>query len=155
MASVSNKTGPVKILLVDDNQDFLSLMGVSLRSLGHEVLTSSDPENGLSIAVAEKPDLILLDLYMPGMDGYELGRILSVKEETRGIPYVIVSSSSGENFRRKGVEWGAEAFIPKASLTPNEVIEETGPTAVIRKDEINSVQLQQLITDVLAGVDSP
>jgi twitching motility two-component system response regulator PilH len=154
MVTGPNGAHQAKILLVDDNQDFLRVMDMTLRSLGHEVLTASDPETGLEIAVAEKPDIILLDLYMPGMDGYELGRLLSVKEETCDIPYVIVSSAGGDQFRRKGVEWGAEAFVSKESLSSPEGMVESGPTAVVKKEEINVEHLEQPILEILTRTNA-
>ena len=119
---------------------------MQLERLGYSVLATGDPEQGIEIAVGESPDLIVLDLFMPGMDGYEVARILQVKEETRHIPFIIVSSATTEQFRRRSKDWGAEAHLAKSDLVPPD----PEPAAEIGKGSLNGRILRQTLESVLA-----
>ena len=102
-----------RILIVDDEQDLLTVLKFGLEAEGYEVVTASDGEQGLSLARQLLPDLMVLDLMLPRMDGYKVCRALKFDERYRGIPIFILSARSGETDRRLALELGADEFHTK------------------------------------------
>lgn len=102
-----------KILVVDDDQDVRLLMGVRLRKSGYDVVTAEDGEEAVRIVRQAKPDLILLDLGLPKMDGYEVCRTLKSGPETCGIPIIILSAKSQQTDREQASAAGAESYMAK------------------------------------------
>ena len=105
-----------KILLIDDKQDNLITLSAILNNLisGCHVLTAQSGPEGIAKARAESPDTILLDIKMPGMDGYEVCNRLKEDEQTRHIPVVMISAIKTESKDLvKGLETGADAFLAK------------------------------------------
>ncbi len=91
----------LKILSVDDDQDMLNLIRLSLEPAGFRVLRTTKPDEGLNIALREKPDLLLLDIMMPRMDGFELLRRIRRHPKLRQVPVIIISvrASSADQVR--------------------------------------------------------
>lgn len=81
-----------KILLVDDDQDFLQLLEFDFKKKGYQIVTASNGEDGLAKAASEKPNLIVLDIKMPKMDGYTFVRRLKKDAETKSIPLIVLTS---------------------------------------------------------------
>lgn len=81
-----------KILIVDDDQDFAQLLGFDLKKRSYEIAFAGNGEEGLEKVKSEKPDLIVLDIKMPKMDGYTFVRHLKKDEENRDIPVVVLTS---------------------------------------------------------------
>jgi DNA-binding response OmpR family regulator len=102
-----------KILIVDDERFNLDLLEQLLDELGYRTVSAMDGQAALDVAVAEKPDLILLDVMMPVLDGFAACRILKEREETRLIPVVIMTALDGFEDRIKGIEAGADDFLTK------------------------------------------
>jgi DNA-binding response OmpR family regulator len=102
-----------RILIVDDEPDLLTVLKIGLETEGYEVLTASDGEQGLALARQIMPDLMLLDLMLPRMDGYKICRALKFDERYRRIPIFILSARSGETDRRLALELGADEFHSK------------------------------------------
>jgi len=88
---------PKKILVVDDEPDILKTVNFRLKKAGYEVLTAANGQEALAIIRKEKIDLVLLDLVMPVMDGYELYGIIKGDEDFRDIPIIILSASANKN----------------------------------------------------------
>lgn len=84
-----------KILVVDDEADFVDMVRMRLEANGYEVLTAYNGRDGLEKAKAEKPDLILLDILMPELDGYTTLKELKNMGETKGIPVLVVTAKPG------------------------------------------------------------
>lgn len=84
-----------KILIVDDDSDVRSLMKMRLEIVGYDVVIAQDGMEGLEVAAVEKPDLILLDVMMPRMDGYTFVREIKQREGIKDIPIIILTSRSG------------------------------------------------------------
>lgn len=82
----------LKILVVDDHQEVLNLIRLSLEPAGFRVLRTTKPEEGLSLALIEEPDLLILDIMMPGMDGFELLRRVRRHPNLKDVPVIIVSA---------------------------------------------------------------
>jgi len=104
---------PRKILIVDDNQDSRELVGKILRSKGYQTIEAVDGEEALEKAVAEMPDLILMDRSLPKLDGYEVTRRLKSQEEFRDIPIVALTAHAMRGDREKALEAGCEGYISK------------------------------------------
>ncbi len=102
-----------KILIVDDEADLVSVLRFGLQVEGFEVISAFDGEEGLRLARDERPDLIVLDLMLPKMDGYQVCRSLKFDERYKGIPILILSARSSEQDRKLALEMGADGFVTK------------------------------------------
>ena len=107
-----NPTKP-RILIVDDEPDLLTVLRFGLEVEGFEVLEASDGEQGLTMARESSPDLMVLDLMLPRMDGYKVCRALKFDERYRRIPIFILSARSGETDRQLAMDVGADTYITK------------------------------------------
>jgi len=104
---------PSRILVIEDNEDNLSLMRLLLERADYDVLAAVDGFTGLDRARAEQPDLILLDLAMPEMDGWEVARKLKSDIVTQSIPVIAVTAHALPKDRERAMEAGCDAFIVK------------------------------------------
>jgi len=104
---------PLRILVVDDEAINLKLVSRLLEMEGYEVITAQSGEASLRLIEQTPPDLALLDVMMPDMDGYELCRRLRQNPLTAGIPIVMLTALVDENDRLKGIEAGADDCLPK------------------------------------------
>jgi putative two-component system response regulator len=102
-----------KILVVDDDQQNRKILEALLRTFDYEVLKASSGEETLSLIQRTQVDLILLDVMMPGMDGFEVCRRLKAAESTRLIPIILVTALEDKESRIKGIQSGADDFITK------------------------------------------
>ena len=105
----------MRILLVDDSKPIRMENGRALIKAGYEVLYAEKGEEALALARTEVPDLILLDLLLPGMGGLQILEELKIDPVTKNVPVIIVSSLSGRN-GSKLMEAGAEDYIEKNSI---------------------------------------
>jgi DNA-binding response OmpR family regulator len=110
-----------KILAVDDEQDLLDLMEIILAAEGFTVVKAANGREALAQVQAEHPDLILLDVMMPVMDGWEVLRTIKSNDETMHIPVVMVTAKIGEDDRMRGLREGATEYICKP-FAPREVV---------------------------------
>lgn len=104
---------PRKILIVEDNEDNRELAVKVLRNKGFETVTAVDGEEAIEKAVSEKPDLILLDISLPKMDGYEVAKRLKSMEEFKEIPIVAFTAHAMKGDREKVIAAGFEGYISK------------------------------------------
>lgn len=107
-----------KILLVDDEKDLVELLSIRLEEAGFEVITSLDGHEGLEKAKREKPDLIILDIMMPKMDGYQFCRLLKFDRQFEKIPILMLTARTQEQDRKTGLTVGADAYITKPYSLP-------------------------------------
>lgn len=110
-----------KILVVDDEPDVVALIERTLKQEGFEVLTAYDGIGALDLCGTEKPDLVLLDIMMPMMSGYEVCEQIKANPETRNIPVVCLSSAHTADARSHSLRAGAEELVTKPFL-PAELI---------------------------------
>ena len=104
---------PATLLIVDDEPQVRKLLETLLQHEGYQTLTAGSGEEALQLVAQQPPDLILLDIMMPGMDGYEVASQLKGDETTAGIPIIMLSALSEPSARVNGLEAGAEEFISK------------------------------------------
>ena len=104
---------PRKILIVEDNEDNRELAVKVLRNKGFETVTAVDGEEAIEKAVSEKPDLILLDISLPKLDGYEGAKRLKNMEEFKDIPIVAFTAHAMKGDREKVIAAGFEGYISK------------------------------------------
>lgn len=102
-----------KILIAEDERDIRELIEFALHFNGHDVLTAVDGVSAWELTRAEHPDLVLLDVRMPRMDGYELCRKIKRCEELRHIPVAFISAKGQEAEVRAGMDAGAAEYILK------------------------------------------
>jgi DNA-binding response OmpR family regulator len=112
-----------KILIVDDEPDMLEILRFRLEKNGYKIVTASSGEEGLKKAETAKPDLILLDILLPGMSGLEVARKLKKNKLTKNIPIIIVTALIGKDVMSEGVKDGAEYLISKP-FDPAELLAE-------------------------------
>jgi two-component system alkaline phosphatase synthesis response regulator PhoP len=111
-----------KVLVVDDEANITQILEFSIASEGFEVITAQNGEEAIERARREQPDLIILDIMMPKIDGYEACRILKANPLTRNIPVVLLTAKGRDIDRRLGYEVGATDYIVKP-FSPNKLIE--------------------------------
>ena len=104
---------PGKILIVDDNQDSRELVVKILKNRGYHTIEAVDGEEALEKAVAERPDLILMDRSLPKIDGYEVTRRLKSQQDFKDIPIVALTAHAMRGDREKALEAGCEGYISK------------------------------------------
>jgi DNA-binding response OmpR family regulator len=110
------------ILVVDDETYILNILDFSLDSEGFQVVTAADGEQALFRADELKPDLIILDVMMPKLDGFEVCRAIKAKGETKHIPVILLSARDSEKDKRKGKDAGCDRYITKP-FSPNRLIQ--------------------------------
>jgi two-component system alkaline phosphatase synthesis response regulator PhoP len=110
-----------RILVIEDDRFLRRACEVSLKKRGFTVITAVDGEEGVQQALTESPDLILLDMLMPKLNGIETLEALKKAEQTRNIPVVILSNSSIEADVQKAKSLGAVGYLVKASLSLREL----------------------------------
>jgi DNA-binding response OmpR family regulator len=109
------------ILIVDDEREIRELLRYNLERQGYQVLTAQDGEEGLSRIFATHPDLVLLDLLLPGLNGLEVLRELRQEPSTRDLPVLLLTARGAEMDKLLGFERGADDYITKP-FSPREVI---------------------------------
>jgi DNA-binding response OmpR family regulator len=102
-----------KILIVDDEDDILHFLELVLREKGYDVATASGGHEALTKAQVDRPDLVLLDIMMPQMDGWEVLKLLRVDESTSHIPVAMLSARTEAKDRVQGLQEGAIDYICK------------------------------------------
>jgi len=105
--------GKVRVLLVDDNSDLLSMLSFGLRARGFIVETAVDGHQGLKAAIASQPDVLILDIGLPGMSGYELARRLRTEERTKSARLIALSGYGQETDAAKAKAAGFDAYVTK------------------------------------------
>ncbi len=112
-----------KVLVIEDNEQNLYLINFILEKNDFTVLKAMDGQAGIDMASKEKPDLILLDIQLPEMDGYEVARRLRKMEEMKTVPIIAVTSYAMVGDREKAIEAGCTGYIEKP-INPKTIIDE-------------------------------
>ncbi len=99
-----------KVLVVDDEASIVNIISYNLKKEGYDVITAEDGESGLELAISENPDLVLLDIMMPKMDGYEVCRKI---RERSNVPIIMLTARADEVDKVIGLEMGADDYVTK------------------------------------------
>lgn len=110
-----------KILVVDDSPTERHFMVEILTKSGYQVVTAENGEDGIAKAKAEKPDLVLMDVVMPGLNGYQATRTLTRDDDTKDIPVIVCTSKGQETDKIWGLRQGARDYLVK-SINPEELL---------------------------------
>jgi DNA-binding response OmpR family regulator len=102
-----------RILVVDDENQMVDMLSMRLEANDYEVITAADGKEGLETAKRENPDLIILDLMLPKMDGYKVCGLLKADARYNKIPIIMFTARAQDSDRQLGEEVGADAYIPK------------------------------------------
>ena len=111
-----------KILLVEDDQSLREIYGIRLTAEGYEIVPAGDGEQALALAVKEKPDLIISDVMMPKISGFDMLDILRSPPETKDIKVIMMTALSSEDQRERGEALGADRFLVKSQVGIEDVV---------------------------------
>ncbi|OHA64389.1 MAG: hypothetical protein A2842_00685 [Candidatus Wildermuthbacteria bacterium RIFCSPHIGHO2_01_FULL_48_25] len=111
-----------KVLIIEDDKFLRELLSQKLLKEGYEVLEGVDGEAGLKKITEDKPDLVLLDLILPGKDGFEILTAAKSNPETANIPVLVLSNLGQQEEVEKALKLGAADFLVKAHFTPGEIV---------------------------------
>jgi len=111
-----------KILIVDDERYILHILDFSLGAEGYEVITAGDGEQAVERSRYDKPDLIVMDIMMPKMDGFEACKVIKADPDTRDIPVIMLTAKGREVDKKRGLDAGADEYLTKP-FSPAKLIE--------------------------------
>ena len=114
---------PKKILIVEDDKFLRELISQKLTKEGYTIFSAIDGEEGVKKIKEEKPDLVLLDLILPGIDGFEVLTQMREMPLTASVPVIILSNLGQKEDVERGLKLGAADYLIKAHFTPGEIIE--------------------------------
>lgn len=109
------------ILIVEDDKDIVKMLDYNLKKEGFKTLIAHDGEDALDAANTKLPDLVLLDLMLPGLDGFEVCKTLKAERKTASIPIIMLTAKSQESDKIVGLELGADDYITKP-FSPRELL---------------------------------
>lgn len=137
------------ILVVDDEQDLLDLIEYNLKKEGFEVLKAEDGEEGIEVAREHSPDLVLLDIMMPIMDGLEVVEVMRNDEELKRIPIIFLTARGDEKTEVEGLNKGGDDYITKPISTTKLI---SRIKAVLRRFEeteepVNRLEVHDILID--------
>jgi DNA-binding response OmpR family regulator len=119
-AAAQQPNGKPLVLVADDDPDILALVTFRLERAGYDVVGANDGEQALQLALAQPPDLAVLDVMMPRLDGYEVTTRLRQNERTRRIPIILLTARVQEADIARGFEVGADDYVKKP-FSPQEL----------------------------------
>lgn len=119
---MTNEKG-LKILLIEDDPFLLSMYSTKFEIEDFRVYVASDGQKGLELAGKELPDIILLDILMPKMNGFEVLENLKAQKETKDIPVILLTNLNQKDEIEKGLSLGVDDYLIKANFMPSEVVE--------------------------------
>ena len=122
------------ILVIDDSDDVRSIVTAVLRNFGFEVREATSGETAIQMVLTEKPDLIISDVRMPGMDGHHLLSAIRELQSTAAIPFILMTGSASHDDFRRGMVSGADDYLQKP-FTPDELVE-TVLSRLIRQTDL-------------------
>lgn len=117
------KEGGKKILLIEDEEMLSEMYKVKFEAEGFRFLRARDGEQGLEVAKKEKPDIILLDIIMPKVDGFAVLKMLKQDPDTKKVKIILLTNLGQEEDIKKGKSMGADDYLVKANFTPAEVVD--------------------------------
>ena len=111
-----------KIMVVEDDASLREIYSIRITAEGYEVVSAGDGEEALAVAVREKPDLILSDVMMPKISGFDMLDILRSTPETAGIKVIMMTALSADDQRKRGEQLGADRYLVKSQVGIEDVV---------------------------------
>jgi DNA-binding response OmpR family regulator len=102
-----------RILVIDDDDSLLQVLSLMLKRAGHEPILKNTARDGFESALKDHPDLLLVDVMMPEVNGFQLIQQLRKRDQTRGIPMIVLTALSGREHEEDAQDYGADGFISK------------------------------------------
>ena len=112
---------PKKILFVEDDEGFFNIFSVPLRMKGYDVVHVADGSAAVEKVVSENPDLVLLDIVLPGMSGLDILKELKEREETKLVKVIMLTNFGSDENISKAMEYGANDYLMKYNIVPSEL----------------------------------
>ena len=122
MDTTTIPTAQKKIVIVEDDTFLAGMYSTRLSTEGYTVLMASDGQVGLDMITKEKPDIILLDIILPEMDGFTVLQKIKSQESTKNTPVILLTNLGQKADVERGMELGASDYLIKAHFTPSEVV---------------------------------
>ena len=153
-----------KILLVEDDQSLREIYGIRLTAEGYEIASAGDGEAALALAVKERPDLIISDVMMPKISGFDMLDILRSTPETANIKVIMMTALSADDQKARGESLGADRFLVKSQVgiedvvnAVHEVLNDTNgaPVAAATAPTTDNMMTQFMATPVQTPVQAP
>lgn len=148
-----------KILLVEDDQNLREIYGARLEAEGYEIVSAGDGEEALAIAVRERPDLIISDIMMPKISGFDMLDILRSTPETKDVKVIVMTALSQEEDRKRGEKLGADRYVVKSQATLDDVVgmvrELLSPAPATNASDDNSATPQDQSGDDTSAYNQP
>jgi len=142
---------PQRILVVDDDRQIVRLVRAYLEQAGYDVVVAYDGDTALHAIRSEKPDLVVLDLMLPGRDGWEITRIVRNDEHLTGMPIIMLTARVEDTDKIVGLELGADDYVPKP-FNPREVVARVRSVLRRSSGEVSPPQILRL-GDLVMDVD--
>ncbi|MBN9388512.1 MAG: response regulator [Chloroflexi bacterium] len=144
MAATGEVTGR-KVLVIDDEPGIIEIVEANLEGDGFEVISASNGKEGLEKIKSEQPELVVLDVMMPEMDGWEVLRSLEKDENTAGLPVIMLTAKAADEDYIYGLEEGAVEYITKPFL-PQELVNRIKITLMVLNPRMRDERRRNLIT---------
>ena len=152
-----------KVMLVEDDDSLREIYGIRLTAEGYTIVTAKDGEEALAIAVREKPDLIVSDVMMPKISGFDMLDILRATPETKDIKVIMMTALSSEDQRQRGESLGADRYLVKSQVgiedvvnAVHEVLGDRNANGVISPDAARTTGAEQMPdAGQMAGAEQP
>ena len=106
-----------KILIIEDYNNIVEILTMRLNAMGYEVISAKDGQEGLTLARKRKPDLIVLDVMLPKMNGYKISRLLKFDSRYKDIPIIMLTSRETKRDEQIGLETGVDEYVYKSDRT--------------------------------------
>ncbi len=128
----------IKILLIEDDPFLLGMYSRKFEAEGFKVIMANSGDDGIKAAKKEKPDIILLDILIPSVNGFEVLKHLKNELETKYIPVIILTNLSQREEIEQGLSLGAEEYLIKAHCIPSEIVEKVKEVLGKQKDKFHN-----------------
>ncbi len=141
-----------KVMVVEDDANLREIYGIRIAAEGYEVVSAGDGEEALAMAVREKPNLILSDVMMPKISGFDMLDILRTTPETEGIKIIMMTALSGEDQRQRGERLGADRYLVKSQVGIEDVV---NAVHEILGDKVTEVTVEETPAAPAAATPAP
>lgn len=130
---MTKKQKKLKVLIVEDDSFLLNIYSTKFEGEGYAVVVAEDGEKGIDVFLEQKPDIVLLDIMMPKMNGFDFLEKVKLKKELNNIPIILLTNLSQNKDIEQGLAMGANDYLIKAHFMPAEIVEKVEKLLLKRK----------------------